>query len=224
MMKALKRFVLIAAAFGAVLLAWRWISRRRQLPCPTWLSWMLEGTWVDKLFKTSLTLDRLDLQPGQRVLEIGPGPGRLLIPAARRVLPGGDVTGLDLQPGMIRRLKERAAKAGVTNLTAMLGDATLTPLRAHHYDRVCLCTVLGEIPDREAILRQSFAALKPKGILSITEVFPDPHYQPREAVNRLATAAGFCFQATYGPWYFYTTNFVKPEKEQPLVHDLSLDQ
>ncbi len=35
------------------------------------------------------TLDRMGLQPGQRVLEVGPGPGRLLIPAARRVLPAG---------------------------------------------------------------------------------------------------------------------------------------
>ena len=41
----------------------------------------------------------------EKVLEIGPGLGRLLIPAARRVMPGGEVVGIDIQPKMIERLE-----------------------------------------------------------------------------------------------------------------------
>jgi ubiquinone/menaquinone biosynthesis C-methylase UbiE len=68
---------------------------------------------------------------------------------------------------------------------------------------VFLCTTLDEIPDREAALRQSFAALKPGGLLSITEIFPDPHYQSKRA--------GFELQTIEGGWVIFTANFLKPE-------------
>lgn len=192
-----------------VSLWWRWTARRRSLPCPTWLAGMVEGTVMNRVLGTQTTLDRIGLQPGQRVLEIGPGPGRLLIPTARRVLPGGEVVGLDIQPGMIERLKARAAQAGVNNLKTIVGDAAQPNVAPESFDVVFLCTVLGEIPDREGALRQAHAALKPGGRLSITEIFPDPHYQSRATVRRLAVAAGFQLERLHGPWYFFTANFVK---------------
>jgi ubiquinone/menaquinone biosynthesis C-methylase UbiE len=168
---------------------------------------------MDKLIGTQATLDRIGLQSGQRVLEVGPGPGRLLIPAARRVLPGGEVVGLDIQPGMIARLEARAAQAGVTNLTTIVGDATQPHVPPESFDVVYLCTALGEIPDRAAALRQCYAALKPGGRLSITEIFPDPHYQSRATVQQLAETAGFRLHQVHGRWYFFTANFIKPQNE-----------
>ena len=119
------------------------------------------------------------------------------------------MVGLDIQPGMLDRLTARAARAGVSNLTAVLGDASQTQFPPESIDVVYLCTVLGEIPDREAAIQQCYAALKPEGILSITEIFPDPHYQSRATVQRLAEAAGFRLQAMLGPWYLFTANFAK---------------
>lgn len=191
-------------------LVWRWVSRRQSLPCPTWLAGALEHPLMDKLAGTQTTLDRMGLKPGQHVLEVGPGPGRLLIPAARRVMPGGQVVGLDIQPGMLERLTTRAAQAGIPNLATIQGDVTQAQIPPESFDVVYLCTVLGEIPDREAALCQSYAALKPGGQLSITELFPDPHYQSRATVQRLARHAGFHLQALYGPWYFFTATFIKP--------------
>ncbi len=195
-------------------LGWRWASRRHSIPCPTFFAGALESPLMDWLIGTQTTLDRIGLRPGQRVLEIGPGPGRLLIPAAKRVLPDGEVVGLDIQPGMFKRLKAHATRAGVSNLTAILGDATQPNVSPESFDVVFLCTVLGEIPDREAALRQCYAALKLGGTLSITEILPDPHYQSRATVKRLAEAAGFRLKAIHGPWYFFTANFVKPESKQ----------
>ena len=117
-------------------LAWRWASRRWSLPCPAWLAWVLEGDLADRLTGTATTLDRLGLAPGLRVLEVGPGPGRLAIPAARRVLPHGAVVGIDIQPAMLDRLRARAAAAGVTNLTALHGDARDLPLASEQFDLV----------------------------------------------------------------------------------------
>jgi predicted methyltransferase len=75
---------------------------------------------------------------------------------------------------------------------------------------VFLCTALGEIPDRAAALGQCHRALKPGGVLAITEIIGDPHYQSRSVVRRLAEAAGFRLQSIQGRWWFYTARFLKP--------------
>lgn len=202
--------VAIAVLAGLLLLffGWRCASRRWQLPCPSLFGWALESRFYEWLSGTSKTLDHMHLRPGQRILEIGPGPGRLLIPAAERVRPG-EAVGIDIQPGMIGRLKRCAEKAGASNLTAVLGDAALPQVDEGTFDLVYLVTTLGEIPDRAAALRECYKALKQEGTLSVTELFGDPHYQSRSTVKRLAEDAGFRFQAIHGHWWFFTANFVK---------------
>ena len=208
-MNFLRVFVMALMALIGVNLWWRWASRRQSLPCPSWLAWALEHPLMDRLIGTTTTLDRLESRPGQRILEIGPGPGRLLIPAAERVLPGGAVVGLEIQAKMLERLTARARQRGISNLTAEHGDATQPVFAPDSFGLVYLCTVLGEILDREAALQQCYAALKPGGMLSITEIFPDPHFQPRATVIRLTEEAGFRLKAIHGQWYFFTANFVK---------------
>jgi ubiquinone/menaquinone biosynthesis C-methylase UbiE len=125
-------------------------------------------------------------------------------------MPGGEVVGIDIQPKMIERLRRNAARAGVTNLTVILGDATQPHVPEATFDLAFLCTTLGEIPDRTAALAQCHRALKPGGLLSITEVILDPHYQSRSTVRRLAEEAGFQFVSTEGGWWFYTASFMRP--------------
>jgi ubiquinone/menaquinone biosynthesis C-methylase UbiE len=206
--------ILLAVVVGMTLLvvislAWRWASRKWSLPFPWFLAWTLDNPIHQRFSGKRTTLERLGLRPGQKVLEIGPGPGRLLIPAAQRVLPGGAAVGIDIQPRMIERLTARAKQAGVTNLTAVLGDAARPHAPEGSFDLVFLCTALGEIPDRAAALAQAYRALKPGGVLSITEMAGDPHYQSRSTVKRLAEAAGFRLQSIQGGWWFFTANFIK---------------
>lgn len=200
----------VIATVAAFFIGWRWASRVWSLPCPSLLGWALESSFYGRITGTAKTLDRIGLKPGQRALEVGPGPGRLLIPAARRVLPGGEVVGIDIQPGMVERLKERAKAANVTNLTAILGDATQPIVPEASFDLAFLVTTLGEIPDRSAALAQCFRALKSGGILSVSEMLPDPHYQSKTTVKRLAEAAGFQSQSVEGGTWLFTANFVKP--------------
>ena len=98
----------------------------------------------------------------------------------------------------------------MTNLTAILGDATQPHVPEASFDLVFLCAALGEIPDRAAALAQCYRALKPAGVLSIAEMFGDPHYQSRSVVERLAEGVGFRFQSIQGGWWLYTADFVKP--------------
>ncbi len=200
-------FLGLLVAFILVFISWRYVSRVWSVPCPSAIAGAVDNRFMGRMTRT--TLGRLNLQPGQRILEIGPGPGRLLIPAAQRVLPGGEAVGIDIQPGMIARLKANAEKAGVTHLQAILGDAAQAHVPEASFDLVLLCTALGEIPDRASALAQAHRALKPGGTLSVTEVAGDPHYQFRSKVERLAKAAGFQLQEVQGRWWFYTANFVK---------------
>ncbi len=214
--------LVLLAVFVAFSLAWRWASRRWSIPCPAALAWSFENPSFQRLSGTRIILERLGLRPGQKVLEIGPGPGRLLLPAAKQLLPGGEAVGIDVQPAMIQRLERRAKEAGLTNLKAILGDATQPHVPEASFDVVFLCTALGEIPDRTAALTQANRALKPGGILSITEIFGDPHYQRRSVVRRLAEGVGFRLRSVRGGWWLFTAEFVKPvggDGDRPHVGD-----
>jgi ubiquinone/menaquinone biosynthesis C-methylase UbiE len=187
------------------------IWRRDALPCPTWLSWMVE---MDNPFtavnRARVIVGLLDLSPGMRVLDAGCGPGRLTLPLAETVGQQGEVTALDLQDGMLARVRAKVQAAGLQNvkfLHAGLGDGKLPPA---YFDRALLVTVLGEIPDKASALKEIYHALKPGGNLSVTEVIFDPHFQVREAVLKIAGAAGFKEKNFFGRKLAYTIHLQKP--------------
>lgn len=62
---------------------------------------------------TQATLQALDLQAGQRVLDIGCGSGATTLEIARRVAAGGSVVGADISPQMLSVARKRAESAGV---------------------------------------------------------------------------------------------------------------
>jgi ubiquinone/menaquinone biosynthesis C-methylase UbiE len=203
----------LIALLVAVHLVWRYAARRRSLPCPVWLSWLLTNP-LRPAGGSAAILNRLDLQPGMRVLDVGCGPGRVSIPAAQRVGPAGQVVALDLQAGMLDKLRQRAAARGVANIQTILGPIESAALEADSCDRALLVCVLGEVPDRAAALRQVFAALRRGGLLSITETLTDPHYQRVATVLRLADAAGFARGEYYKSCLGYTLHLVKPAAGQ----------
>ncbi len=202
----------IVLAMGIVL-GWRALARRTTLPCPPAFIWMLENRAMEKVAGSGLLFDRAGITAGMHVLDAGCGPGRLTLPLAERVGEHGSVLAVDLQEGMLSRLRDRMQEHGVTHvqtLRASLGGGEL-PTRA--FDRALLVTVLGEIPDRVAALREIRDSLKPGGLLSITEVFPDPHYQRRDMVRQLAQQAGLEVRETFGTWRAHTTNLARPAED-----------
>src|SRR4029450_5491758 len=97
-----------------------------------------------------------------------------------------------------QRTRKKAEAEKLTNITFLQAGAGEGKLERDHFDRAVLVTVLGEIPDREAALKEILEALKPGGILSVTEVIADPHFQRRSTVTRLASAVGFKERAFHG--------------------------
>ena len=114
--------VLLAAAVSLVL------QRQRPIPLPPFLTFLLENPVTERFAGQKLLLERLRLAPGMRVLDAGCGPGRLTIPLAKAVGPGGRVVALDGQRAMLEKLEARLDAEGLTNVRALgggLGEGAL---------------------------------------------------------------------------------------------------
>lgn len=198
---------LIAVAVVVVWLGWRLLPKCGTLPCPTSLASLLDNPFTARYHKTVVA--RLELNPGLCVLDAGCGPGLLATQIATAVSPSGRVLALDIQPGMIAKAQARALQAGLSNIDFLVTPLGAGKLPATHFDRALLVTVLGEIPDKVAALREISSALKPGGFVSITEVLPDPHYQSFPTVVRLAGQAGLRLRNKLGNVFMFTANFEK---------------
>ena len=190
---------------------WRLASRRQSLPCPAALRWMVElDNPFTKTNRAAVILDLLNLKPGMVVLDVGCGPGRLTLPAAKQVGPHGRITAMDIQQAMLDRTRQKAQDAGLTNIDYLCAAAGEGRLEPGCFDCALLVTVLGEIPDQQPALQEIFRALKPGAILSVTEVIFDPHFQRRSTVKQLTETAGFRQTACFGTRFAYTMHLQKP--------------
>jgi len=108
------------------------------------LSFLLENPFVDRVESAELLLDRLDLQPAMRVLDVGCGPGRVSLPAARCVGQAGEVVALDIQDEMLRRAQSRAQPRAIGNIRFVRAGAGQGALAPGRFDRALLVTVLGD--------------------------------------------------------------------------------
>jgi len=112
--------------------------------------WRRGKRWRDGL------LDVLDLQPGQRVLDVGSGTGRLAFALADRVAPGGSVDGIDAAGEMVARAEQnnRRQRRRVTFTTARAQqlpfpdasfDAVICTLALHHVAPDDRAAAIGEM-------------------------------------------------------------------------------
>lgn len=187
------------------------MQRRRPIPLPPSLTFLLENPLTERFAGAGVTLERLHLAPGMRVLDAGCGPGRLTIPVARAVGPGGRVVALDGQPAMLAKLEGRLEAGGLRNVRPLCSELGAGAPDEGGFDRVLCVMVIGELRDRPAALRELHAALRPGGILSVTEAVGDPDYRLPLTVRREAEAAGFRLVEKFGGFLVYTMNFEKPE-------------
>jgi len=192
---------------------WRLASRHFTLPCPSWLGWLVEikNPFIET-YDTRAIVRHLDLQPGMKVLDVGCGPGRITIPVAEAVGPNGEVVAIDIQPGMLRRAQQKAQVANISNIRFLQVGASEAKLEQSRYDRALLVTVIGEIPDQLSALKMIFDVLKVKGILSITEIMLDPHYQSRSKIVNLANKVGFREINFFGGRFVFTLNLEKSDR------------
>jgi 2-polyprenyl-3-methyl-5-hydroxy-6-metoxy-1,4-benzoquinol methylase len=201
---------LIVLGLIALGLIWRFSSRRHEIPCPSWLGWMVEmDNPFTKVNRVRTIVELLELRPGMKVLDAGCGPGRLTLPLAEAVAPTGKVLAVDMQAQMLARVREKVETAGLQNVEYLQSKIGEGKLPKSHFDRAVLVTVLGEIPDPVSALKEMYQTLKPGGILSVTEVIFDPHFQRRETILHAAQTVGFQERNFFGRSLAYTMHLEK---------------
>ncbi len=154
-----------------------------------------------------ITRDRLrealDPEPGEAVLEVGPGTGYYTLSVADWIEPNGRLHIVDVQQAMLDHTMGRAAEAGLKNVEPRQGDATRLPYEDGEFDAAYLVAVLGEIPDQAAALRELRRVVKPAGRIVVGELFGDPHMVTATALAKAAGRVGLRFERRVGPRFGY---------------------
>ena len=106
-------------------------------------------------------LDAMQFQPGERVLDIGTGPGFLAAEMAEAVGPGGEIRCIDMSEPMLDMAKNRCA--GKPWLSFQSGSATELPYGDATFDAAVSVQVYEYIPDITRALSELYRVIRPGG-------------------------------------------------------------
>jgi ubiquinone/menaquinone biosynthesis C-methylase UbiE len=118
-------------------------------------------------------VDRLNLRPGDSVLEVGCGTGRNLPFLHDAVGPTGRVYGVDLSSGMLTKAHGLATRHRWSNVMLAQGDA-VDYIAPEPLDGVLFSLSYNTMPHHLAVLRHVWDQLRPGGSLVIMDAKPPP--------------------------------------------------
>ena len=199
-----RRSILGVAAVGTLAASLWW--RKNPSACPYGQRFWVEAP--HPFITRKRLLEALDPKPGERLLEIGPGTGYYTFDVAAR-LDGGTLEIFDIQQKMLDHVMREAASRGAGNVHPTRGDAQSLPYESDSIDGAVLITVLGEIPDQEAALREIARVLRPGGRLVVGELFGDPHMVTSGKLRERTGRAGLRFEHRIGSAFAFFERFRK---------------
>ena len=194
---------------GAAAPAWAQLGSR---PADEWIARLERPERVATL-KIDDVIEKLALKPGMIVADLGAGPGVFAWPFARAVAPA-TVYAVDVQPGFITHLEQRAREQQLTNVRPVLGKFD-DPLLPEKVDLAFFHDVVHHIADRAGYLKKVAGYLKPGGRIAVIELDPtrpdashrdEPDQQvTKEQLDGWMTAAGMKktgeFDIYDGKWF-----------------------
>ena len=168
-------------------------------------------------------LDALKIKPGDTVADIGAGVGYTSARISKRVGPKGHVLATDVQPQMIKLLRDNMKTMGITNVKAIPCTPTETKLPDSAVDLAIMIDVYHECSDPIATLKGIRKALKPGGRLVLVEFRAEDPDVPIKPEHKMTVAQvkkeiepqGFTFKELHDflPWQ-HIIIFEKPLKEK----------
>ena len=139
----------------------------------------------------------MKISEGQTVADIGAGTGYFLPHLARAVGPKGKVVGLDIEPDMVRYMRERAAREALAVVEARVVALDDPGLPAGAIDRILIVDTWHHIDGRPAYATKLRGALAPGGAVFVVDFTMDAKRGPPvnhrlrpEQVMEELTAAG----------------------------------
>jgi arsenite methyltransferase len=122
----------------------------------------------DILRRRRILREAILAQPGERILDIGCGPGFYVVEFLEEVGPEGSVTGLDASEQMLAIAEERCRGHGDAHFRQ--ADATSLPVDDGSFDAALCVQVLEYVPDVDAALAEMQRVLRPGGRVAIWDV------------------------------------------------------
>ncbi len=169
-------------------------------PAAEWIQTLESPTRVSGLKVEEIVAD-LHLRPGMVVADIGSGSGIFSRPLAKGIVPDGKVIAVDIDPGLLSYVKERAAKENIPNIETHLGQADDAALPGQIVDLAFIHDVLHHIEHRDVYLKNLAKYIQPDGrivVIDMNSNDPDNSHrnQPemiitREQIEQWMAAAGF---------------------------------
>ena len=165
-------------------------------------------------------LQYLNLGPRTVMADIGCGPGYFALEAAKKMLPGGWVFGVDLREEMLAMLKERAEAEGLKNVQPVLAEEEDEyPIPTESVDVVLIANVYHEVDASSNFLGEIRRILRPSSTCLVVDWRkeamemgpPQSERVDQQDVTEEFYAAGFVLAGTcdVGP-YHYGLKFYKP--------------
>jgi ubiquinone/menaquinone biosynthesis C-methylase UbiE len=146
----------------------RWYDRLSR-----WYDWV-SSPWEGPFRR--IGLQALELQEGERALELGPGTGHGLVTLARAAGPSGLVCGLDLSAGMLSVARQRLCKHSLSaDVSLVVGDAGELPFCKDCFDALFASFVIELFDPQELplLLAGCRAVLRPGGRLCAVSLSAD---------------------------------------------------
>jgi ubiquinone/menaquinone biosynthesis C-methylase UbiE len=160
-----------------------------------------------------LSIERLRLAPGDRLLMAGAGTGLDLPHLPSNV----DVTAVDVTPAMLQRLEQRAASQHRT-VTTHIMDARQLAFPAASFDAVLLHLILAVMPQPEQGVREAVRVLKSGGRIGVFDKFLRDEERPslkRRVLNAVAKPLFSDLNRRLGPLIAGTPLVI--EHDQPVA-------
>jgi SAM-dependent methyltransferase len=126
-------------------------------------------TTADIVRQRQIVLDALAPKPGERLLDVGCGPGLMAAELAAAVGAEGRVDGIDVSASMLTIADEQQCSPGSAPTGFAAGGATAIPFPDETFDAVLATQVYEYVPDIPLALEQARRVLKRGGRLAILD-------------------------------------------------------
>lgn len=124
-------------------------------------------------------VERLNLKPGMRVLDVGCGTGNQSIPAARA---GAHVTGVDIAPNLLTQAAERARREGL-HIEFREGDAEALPFKDGEFDVVMSMFAAIFAPRPEMVVSEFVRVCRRGGLIAMGNWTPESFVARQNAIS-----------------------------------------